>query len=165
MLYEHADQRGFKGLQVSVCIRSDQPGALEEKTMNSLSRTAAAFGFAIAAAAAFPAAQAQATTFAAWEVANVAFGDTLNVRKYPAAIRLSERHGAADDRQMHRRAEPARHRHAAGVEAAAAGPLPVVRSLARSGAEWQFRHRLGLWQIHNPLLSDLSTQGGQRLDP
>ncbi|WP_457935780.1 SH3 domain-containing protein [Mesorhizobium sp. 10J20-29] len=28
---------------------------------------------------------AQATTFAAWEVANVPFGDTLNVRKYPAS--------------------------------------------------------------------------------
>lgn len=81
MLYEHADQRGFKGLQIGVCIRPDQPGALEEKTMNSLARTAAAF--AIAAAAAFQAGQSQATTFAAWEVANVAFGDTLNVRKYP----------------------------------------------------------------------------------
>lgn len=28
---------------------------------------------------------ANATTFAAWEVANVAWGDTLNVRKYPAS--------------------------------------------------------------------------------
>jgi hypothetical protein len=28
---------------------------------------------------------ARATVFAAWEVANVAFGDTLNVRKYPAS--------------------------------------------------------------------------------
>lgn len=28
---------------------------------------------------------ARATTFAAWEVANVAFGDTLNVRKFPAS--------------------------------------------------------------------------------
>ena len=28
--------------------------------------------------------QATAATFAAWQVANVAFGDTLNVRKYPS---------------------------------------------------------------------------------
>ena len=51
--------------------------------MKSLARTAAAF--AIAASAAFSAAQSQAATFAAWEVANVTFGDTLNVRKYPAS--------------------------------------------------------------------------------
>lgn len=29
--------------------------------------------------------QSQAATFAAWEIANVPFGDTLNVRKYPAS--------------------------------------------------------------------------------
>ena len=29
-------------------------------------------------------AQATAATFAAWQVANVPFGDTLNVRKYPS---------------------------------------------------------------------------------
>ncbi|MER8827630.1 SH3 domain-containing protein [Mesorhizobium sp. M0938] len=29
--------------------------------------------------------QSHATVFAAWQVTNVAFGDTLNVRKYPAA--------------------------------------------------------------------------------
>jgi hypothetical protein len=49
--------------------------------MNSFARTATAF--AITLIAAFHAGQTQATTFAAWEVANVAFGDTLNVRKYP----------------------------------------------------------------------------------
>ncbi len=51
--------------------------------MNSFARTAAAF--ALAATAAFQVGQSQAATFAAWEVANVAFGDTLNVRKYPAS--------------------------------------------------------------------------------
>ena len=35
-------------------------------------------------AAAFQAGPSAATVFAAWEVANVAWGDTLNVRKYPA---------------------------------------------------------------------------------
>lgn len=34
---------------------------------------------------AFHAGQSQATTFAAWQVANVEWGDTLNVRKYPAS--------------------------------------------------------------------------------
>jgi hypothetical protein len=29
--------------------------------------------------------QASAATFAAWQVANVPFGDTLNVRKYPSS--------------------------------------------------------------------------------
>lgn len=40
--------------------------------------------FALVSAAAL-AGSAQATVFAAWEVANVPFGDTLNVRKYPAS--------------------------------------------------------------------------------
>ncbi|MBX3529267.1 MAG: SH3 domain-containing protein [Rhizobiaceae bacterium] len=39
---------------------------------------------AMAAVAGY-AGSARATTFAAWEVANVAFGDTLNVRKYPSS--------------------------------------------------------------------------------
>ncbi|MBU0581901.1 MAG: SH3 domain-containing protein [Alphaproteobacteria bacterium] len=45
--------------------------------------TAAALG--VASIITMSAGQAQATTFAAWEVANVPFGDTLNVRKYPAS--------------------------------------------------------------------------------
>lgn len=36
-------------------------------------------------AAAFSASPAAATVFAAWEVHGVAWGDTLNVRKYPAS--------------------------------------------------------------------------------
>ena len=40
---------------------------------------------ALAAFAGLLAGAAQATTFAAWEVANVPWGDTLNVRKYPAS--------------------------------------------------------------------------------
>lgn len=39
---------------------------------------------ALAVVAAYAGA-ARASTFAAWEVANVAFGDTLNVRKYPSS--------------------------------------------------------------------------------
>ena len=50
--------------------------------MKPLARTAAAFAVA---AMALGAAQSQAATFAAWEVTGVAFGDTLNVRKYPAS--------------------------------------------------------------------------------
>ena len=38
----------------------------------------------IAACALFGATAANATVFSAWQVSNVAFGDTLNVRKYPA---------------------------------------------------------------------------------
>lgn len=40
----------------------------------------------LAAATAFHALPSQASVFAAWQVANVPFGDTLNVRKYPASI-------------------------------------------------------------------------------
>ena len=39
----------------------------------------------LAAAFGVLATTAQATTFAAWQVANVSWGDTLNVRKYPAS--------------------------------------------------------------------------------
>ena len=39
----------------------------------------------LAAAAAAFAGAAQASTFVAWDVANVPWGDTLNVRKYPAS--------------------------------------------------------------------------------
>jgi len=35
--------------------------------------------------AAFSSVQSRATTFAAWEVTNVAWGDTLNVRTFPSA--------------------------------------------------------------------------------
>ena len=38
----------------------------------------------VAATVALAAGQSHAATFAAWEVANVPFGDTLNVRKYPS---------------------------------------------------------------------------------
>ncbi|MBX3569828.1 MAG: SH3 domain-containing protein [Rhizobiaceae bacterium] len=45
--------------------------------------TAAALG--LIGWAALSTVQSRATTFAAWKVANVAWGDTLNVRKYPSA--------------------------------------------------------------------------------
>ena len=40
---------------------------------------------AVASTIAFFAARAEASTFSAWEVTGVAFGDVLNVRKYPAS--------------------------------------------------------------------------------
>ena len=39
----------------------------------------------LAATTAFPALPSQAAVFAAWQVANVPFGDTLNVRKFPSS--------------------------------------------------------------------------------
>ena len=39
----------------------------------------------VASTVAVAAGQARASTFAAWQVTDVPFGDTLNVRKYPAA--------------------------------------------------------------------------------
>ncbi len=50
--------------------------------MSTLARYAAAV-VAASTLAAF-AGPSHATVFAAWEVSNVAWGDTLNVRKYPA---------------------------------------------------------------------------------
>lgn len=51
--------------------------------MNRLLRVAAALAASLTAA--IGASQSHAATFAAWEVANVPLGDTLNVRKYPAS--------------------------------------------------------------------------------
>ncbi|RUX03774.1 MAG: SH3 domain-containing protein [Mesorhizobium sp.] len=42
--------------------------------------------FAVASLTLIFAGQSHATVFAAWQVANVSFGDTLNVRKYPSGI-------------------------------------------------------------------------------
>jgi hypothetical protein len=39
----------------------------------------------VAATIAFQVGQSEAAVFAAWQVANVAWGDTLNVRKYPSS--------------------------------------------------------------------------------
>jgi hypothetical protein len=50
--------------------------------MNRLLRVAAALAAWLTVVVG--ASQAVATVFAAWEVADVPFGDTLNVRKYPA---------------------------------------------------------------------------------
>lgn len=50
--------------------------------MNSLIRTVTVL--ACASALAFWAGYAQSAAFAAWKVSNLPFGDTLNVRKYPA---------------------------------------------------------------------------------
>ena len=50
--------------------------------MNSLIRTVTVL--VCASALAFWAGHAQTAAFAAWQVSNLPFGDTLNVRKYPA---------------------------------------------------------------------------------
>ncbi len=50
--------------------------------LNSVCKVTAAL--CVASAVAIGAGNAQAAAFAAWQVANVPFGDTLNVRKYPA---------------------------------------------------------------------------------
>ncbi len=51
--------------------------------INTLVKTVAAA--AVASTVAFYAGQSQASAFVAWEIANVAWGDTLNVRKYPSS--------------------------------------------------------------------------------
>ena len=47
-------------------------------------RSRIAATFAVASLTLVFAGQSHATVFAAWQVANVPFGDTLNVRKYPS---------------------------------------------------------------------------------
>lgn len=51
--------------------------------MKSLSRTLASL--AVASSVAFLAGRVEAAVFAPWQVTDVAFGDVLNVRKYPAS--------------------------------------------------------------------------------
>lgn len=50
--------------------------------MKSLIATSAAM--VVASTVAFFAGRSEAAVFAAWEVANVPWGDTLNIRKYPS---------------------------------------------------------------------------------
>ena len=102
--------------------------------------------------------QSHATVFAAWQVANVPLGDTLNVRKYPSSN--SQKQAAYPNGtvlqmtgKLHRRRQSARHFRQARLEAGAARPLPLVRGLARPGPERPFRHRLGLRQVHRAALS------------
>ncbi|MGD9913856.1 MAG: SH3 domain-containing protein [Rhizobiaceae bacterium] len=52
--------------------------------MKSLFRIVLTASLSFASAAAFLPAPSNAAVFAAWEVANVKFGDVLNVRKYPS---------------------------------------------------------------------------------
>ncbi|MER9327640.1 SH3 domain-containing protein [Mesorhizobium sp. M0488] len=47
-------------------------------------RSWTATAFAVASLSLASTGQSHATVFAAWQVANVPFGDTLNVRKYPS---------------------------------------------------------------------------------
>ncbi len=51
--------------------------------MGMITKTAAAL--ALASAVAASAGSVEASTFSAWQVTGVAWGDTLNVRKYPAS--------------------------------------------------------------------------------
>lgn len=51
--------------------------------LNTLIKTAVAL--AVASTVGFYAGSSQAATFAAWEISNVAWGDTLNIRKYPSS--------------------------------------------------------------------------------
>lgn len=52
--------------------------------MKSLARTLALL-LAASSIAAYAGSRAEALTFAAWQVADVPWGDTLNVRKYPSS--------------------------------------------------------------------------------
>lgn len=83
MASEHADQRWFKGREAFIRRVNLAGGSGGETAMNSFVKTAMAL--AIASAVTLPAVQSVAATFAAWEVANVPFGDTLNVRKFPSS--------------------------------------------------------------------------------
>lgn len=51
--------------------------------MKSIKATAIALAL-VSGIASLAGTQSHASTFAAWEIANVPWGDTLNVRKYPA---------------------------------------------------------------------------------
>lgn len=51
--------------------------------LNTMIRTGAALG--VASAVALYAGQSTASTFVAWKIQNVEWGDTLNIRKYPSS--------------------------------------------------------------------------------
>jgi hypothetical protein len=81
MANEHAGQNLFKRA-MSIGGREFETPMVGRNVVNTLMKNLAAL--AIAVTVAMQAGQSQATVFAAWQVANVAWGDTLNVRKYPA---------------------------------------------------------------------------------
>jgi hypothetical protein len=81
MSNEHAAQSPFKWA-MSIVGREFETTIGEEDTVRKPMNGLAAF--VLAASVALQAGQSHATAFAAWQVANVAWGDTLNVRKYPA---------------------------------------------------------------------------------
>src|SRR5438132_4436419 len=131
--------------------------------MKSCVRTAAAF--AVASAMLAFSGQSHATVFAAWQVAGVPFGDTLNARKYPS--NTSQKQAAFPNGtvlQMTGRCTDGIDLHDIASQphwkAAARDPLLLVRGLARSGAQRSFRRRLGLRQIHHTLLTPLSQRPG-----
>jgi hypothetical protein len=81
MANEHAGQNLFKRA-MSIDTREFETPMVWRNLVKTLMKNLAAL--AIAVTVAMQAGQSHATVFAAWQVANVAWGDTLNVRKYPA---------------------------------------------------------------------------------
>ena len=69
------------------------------------------FAFAVASTLTLFAGVGEASTFSAWQVAHVPWGDTLNVRAYPSArsrmqAAYPQWNAPADDRTLHRRRRP-----------------------------------------------------------
>ncbi len=85
----------------------------------------AVLALAVASAALAFSSQSHATVFAAWQVAGVPFGDTLNARKYPSGFSQKQAvypNGAVlQNRPLHRRRRPARNCRPAALETAAGG--------------------------------------------
>lgn len=151
MANEHADQRGFKGYDLfSWCLqkmgggedneyffsdcrgprrRCDDPGQCRSISCNCLCGLASG----------------QCAVRRHAQRAQISF------RNFAEAGRLSQRDGAADDRQMHRWDKPARSRRPFVLAAETEDPPSLVPSLARSGTERSVRHRLGLRKIHHPV--------------
>jgi len=87
MANEHVDKGRFKDRSLRLAIHADE---IEGETRMSLNVRIAALAGAVLLGIATV--QAQAATFAAWQVSGLPFGDTLNVRKYPSGN--SQKQGA-----------------------------------------------------------------------
>ena len=160
MANEHADQGRFKGRSLRFAIQAYE---IEGETrMFSNIRIAALSGAILFGMAAV---QAQAAAFAAWQVAGLPFGDTLNVRKYPSGN--SQKQGAYPEGTVLQMTGKC----TGGVnlldisgqpdcEAEAGGSLSLVRDLARPGSERQLRHRLGLRTLYQAVLRRIASSCG-----
>ena len=81
MLYEYAAQSLFKGgMSIAACKQATSilRRVIVNRFLNALAAAATTLAVML------PVAQSNAAAFAAWQVANVSWGDTLNVRKYPS---------------------------------------------------------------------------------